>query len=264
MHCLVVTGFIIAVTGQVSGDAFILRGTKKHDEAAVAKGRAEADAELNSGKASIWVYGHIPIEQLFFEHLDRETGLYHSGFGCVVDGEIIGRVEGHNARIAEHIRKHGPPKNSFKPWEKELFGLKEYFESRCRTGAPTRLTVGGPAAISPDKGYTVKLVKRPDKTLEGQPTESTWIVVGDQDIESRRTSLWMKDAELFWGPKASWFAVLRGASRTDDGQDYMALDVREARTIRVEFGAKPARRISDPYDVAIDRNLERFSARSSD
>jgi hypothetical protein len=35
----------------------------------------------------------------------------------------------------------------------------------------------------------------------------------------RLPSLWMKDAELVWGPKGSWFAVLRGASRTHGGKD---------------------------------------------
>ncbi len=217
---------------QESGNRTVV--VTRESPAAVAKGRAEADAELKSGGASVWTYGHNL--QLFFEPLDRETGLFYSSFGCVIDDELVGRVKGHNARIAEYVRDNGPPKNSLKPWEKELFGLKEYFESRCRTGAATRLTFGGPAAVSPDPGYAVKLVKRPDKTLEGKSTESTWIVVGDQDIESKRTSLWMKDAELVWGPKGSWFAVLRGASRTHDGQDYMALDLRRVRTIRWEFG----------------------------
>jgi hypothetical protein len=218
--------------GQESGDRTFL--LTRESPAAVAKGRAEADAELKSGEASVWTCG-LDLK-LFFEPLDRETGLFYSSFGCVVDNELVGRIKGHNARIAEYVRDHGPPKNSLKPWEKELFGLKEYFDSRCRTGAPTRLTVGGPAAVSPDTGYAVRLVKRPDKTLDGKPTESTWIVVGDQDIDSKRTSLWMKDAELFWGPKGSWFAVLRGASKTHDGQDHMALDLRRVRTIRVEFG----------------------------
>jgi hypothetical protein len=212
----------------------------------IAKGRAEAEAELESGEATIWTYG-LNMSP-FIERLDRETGLYYSSFGCVADAELVARVRGHNARVAEYVCDHGPPKNSLKPWEKELFGLKEYFESRCRTGAPTRLTVGGPAAVSPDTGYAVKLVKRPDKTLEGKPTESTWIVVGDQDIESKRTGLWMKDAELVWGPKGSWFAVLRGARRTHGGQDYMALDLRRVRTIRLEFGDRlePTKEKSHP------------------
>jgi hypothetical protein len=245
MHCVVAIGFIIAVAGQVTPDMFIVRGTEKPDEASFAKGRAEADAELSSGTASIWVYGN-PLRRLF-EPLDRETGHYYSGFGCVVDGEIIGRVEGHNARIAEYIRQHGPPKNSFKPWEKELFGLKTYFEGRIRTERPTRLIVGGAAAVPPQGQDTVKLVNRRD-TPEARRTESTWVVVGDQDIESKRTPLWMKDAELVWGPKGSWFAVLRGESQSGNGKEYMALDLRRARMIRFEFGDTPQDRLLRCHD----------------
>jgi hypothetical protein len=52
----------------------------------------------------------------------------------------------------------------------------------------------------------------------------------------------MKDPELFWGPKGSWFAVLRGKRETSNQPDYMALDVREVRTLRFEFGKpQPAR-----------------------
>lgn len=235
MLCLVIwVALSAAAAGQESGQRIDQRNAKTH-AAGVARGRAEAETELRSGEASIWSYGQL-LPGRFFESVDRETGLYFSEFGCVVDDELIGRVEGHNARISEYVRAHGPPKNSFKPWEKELFGLKQYFESRCRTEKPTRLTVGDLAIVSPDGEYAVKLVKRPDRTLDGLPTESTWIVVGEQDIESKRTSLWMKDAELFWGPKGTWFAVLRGSSRMGNHRDYMALDLRRVRTIRVEFG----------------------------
>jgi hypothetical protein len=196
----------------------------------------------------------MEIERLFLESLDRQTGLYFSSFGCVIDDEIVGRVEGHNARIAEYIRGHGPPKNSFKPWEKELFGLKEYFESRCRLEQPIRLIVDGPSVVSPDREFAVKLVKRPDRTSDGLPTESTWIVVGDQEIESNRTALGMTDAELFWGPKGSWFAVLRGSSKASENNEYMALDLRGVRRIRRESAESRAprsgdRRFKDPYDI---------------
>jgi len=252
MRCLVIVVVLsAAAAGREASDGAAQRETKKH-ATAVAKGCAEADTELKSGEASIWTYGLLDTKLLFFESLDRETGLYITWFGCVTDDELVGRVEGHNARIAKYVRGHGPPKNSFKPWEKELFGLKEYFESRCRTGKPTRLTVGGPAVVSPDGEYAVKLVRRPDRTLEG-PTESTWIVVGEQDVESKRTSLWMRDAQLFWGPKGSWFAVIRGGSRTGDHKDYMAADLRRVRKIRLEFGENRAPRSEalspkDPYD----------------
>ena len=237
MRCqviVVVFTLSIVAAGQEVGDPTAKVETEQY-AAAVNRGRAEADAELKSDKASIWTYGHLPPE-FFRESLDRETGLYTSSFGCVVDCEILGRVAGHNARIAEYVRDHGPPQNSFKPWERELYGLKDYFETRCRTEKPIRLNVGGSPVISSNGEYAIKLVKHPDRTFEGLPTESTWIVIGEQDVKSRRTSLWMKDAEFFWGPKHSWFAVLRGHDRTADKMDYMALDLRHVRSIRLEFG----------------------------
>ena len=243
--------FSAVAAGQEVRDGTARTGTSTYT-GAVAKGCAQADADLASGEASIWTYGLNP--KLISEPLDRETGLYFSSFGCVIDDEIIGRVDGHNARIAEHVRAHGPPTNSFKPWEKELFGLKNCFETRCRTEKPIRLTVGGPPAVSTAGQYAVKLVKHADRTLDGQPTESTWIVVGDLDIECKRTPLWpMKDAELFWGPKGSWFAVLRGNRKTSDQPDYMALDLRRVRTLRLEFGKRQlakgdADAARDPYD----------------
>ena len=85
----------------------------------------------------------------------------------MIDDDIVGRVEGHNARVVKHVRGHGPPKNSFKPWEKELFALKDYFEDRCRTERPIRLTAGSQAVASPDGEYAIKLVKRQGPTLDG-------------------------------------------------------------------------------------------------
>jgi hypothetical protein len=183
--------------------------------------------------------------------IDRETGLYHVGFGCVIDDEIIGRVEGHNARIAEYVRDHGPPKNSFKPWEKELFELKEYFEGRSRTEKPIRITVGGPEARSPDGRFVFKLVKRPFKYPapptasgefpKGEVTEIfPCLLVGDLDDEASRIYFPREDAELFWGPKGSWFAVLRCRNRQGHGMDYIAIDLHGLRTIREEFGHREA------------------------
>ncbi len=255
MRCLVIMVVLSATAAaQEAVDRTIQVKTKKH-ATAVARGRAEADTQLGLDKASIWEYGQIEIERLLFESLDRATGLYFSSFGCVIDDEIVGRVEGHNARIAEYIQGNGPPKNSFKPWEKELFGLKEYFESRCRSDKPIRLIVGGPLVVSPDREFAVKLVKRPDRTFDGLPTESTWIVVGDQDIESKRTGIWKTtDADFFWGPKGSWFAVLRGRDKPSEKMEYMALDLRDVRTIRRESGESRAPRsgdlpFKDPYDI---------------
>lgn len=223
----------VPAIGQVPANLLCPKETEAY-KAAVAKGRAEAEAELKSGEASIWTYGH-PGERLF-SPLDPETGLLFSSFGCVIDDELVGRVKGHNARIAEYIRDHGPPPNSFKPWQKELFGLNEYFENRCRTEQPIPMIVGGKAVVSPDGKYTVRVVKVPGRTPEGKPTESSWLVIGEEDVESNRAPLLISDAELLWGPKGSWFAVLRGKCRMGDQKDYMAVDLRSVRTIRLEFG----------------------------
>ncbi len=203
----------------------------------VARGRAEADGELKSKKAKIWSYGLVV--HIFTEPVDRETGLYFTSFGCSIDDEIIGRVEGHNARIAESIREHGLPKNSFKPWEKELFGLAEYFERRSRTAKPTRLTVGGPAVRSPDGKFVVKLVERRYEVpaeLKIQPAQRPCILVGEQETESNRIWFPPNDPELIWGPEGSWFAVLKGKTSKGDRTVFEAIDLRDMRTIRDEFG----------------------------
>jgi hypothetical protein len=238
MRCLaIVVAFTATVIGQEPGSSTTEEQTKKR-AAAVARGRAEADAEIASGKASIWTYGLRNFSH-FIESVDHETGLYYSEFGCVIDEELVARVEGHNAAIAEHIQRHGLPKDSLKPWVKELFGLEEFFTSRSKNQKPLRLTFGGDAAVSPDGEFALKLVRRPDRTLEGKPSESTWIVVGDQDIESKRIGpLEMKDPELFWGPKGSWFAVLRGSDSLSDHKDYLAVDLRKLRIISLHCGQR--------------------------
>ncbi len=233
MHCIDILVLLATfVIGQEPDHPFKPQDATKY-AVAVANGRAEAARELRRGEATIWTYGLNM--KLFFEYIDRETGLYFSSFGCVIDDGIIGQVEGHNAKIMEYIRVHGPPRNSFKPWEKQLFGLKDYFENRCLSEKPIRMTVGGPAVSSPGGEYVVRLVNKP-KVKDRRPVESLWIVVGDKDIEPQRTPLWPKDAEMIWGPKGSWFAVIRGKSLTGDGMDCMALDLRGVRTIRLENG----------------------------
>jgi len=102
--------------------------------------------------------------------LDRETGLPIYGLGCVVDGELLGREEGYNARIKEHIAAHGPPASSFKKYERELFDLKAYFEERARTEEPIRLEEDGPEVRSPDESYGIRLAARTGTNGRGEPT----------------------------------------------------------------------------------------------
>ncbi len=213
MHCFnALVLFATLLVGQ-EADLHIKSKNATNHSIAVANGRAEAARELRRGKAMIWTYGLNM--KLFLESIDRETGLYFSSFGCVIDDEIIGQIEGHNAKIMEYIRVHGPPKNSLKPWEKQLFALKDYFEKRCLTEKPVRLTIGGPAVSSPGGEYVVRLVNRPD-VKNGRPVDSLWIIVGEKDIESQRTPLWSKDAEL-WG--------LRGQTRGAPGSDGVSIAI---------------------------------------
>jgi hypothetical protein len=142
-----------------------------------------------------------------------------------------------------------------------LFGLKKYFETRSRTEKPIRMTVGGPEARSPDGQFVVKLVKRPFKfppelfkppfepAASGPPEGEVikilpCILVGGLDDEAHRIYFSREDAELVWGPKGSWFAVLRYRSREGDAMEYKTFDLRGARPIRDEFeeGKEPWRR----------------------
>ena len=63
----------------------------------------------------------------------------------------------------------------------------------------------------------------------------TWILVGEDDIESKRYPfLWAEGAELVWGPPGSWFAVIKGWDPGGGAMEYTALDIRGVREIRSE------------------------------
>jgi hypothetical protein len=212
----------------LSPTEFPRRYTKEF-AAGVARGRTEADEEIKLNKARLLNYGmFIPLDQI-----DRETGLYHSGFGCVIDDEIVGRVEGYNARVREHIRDNGALKNSFKPWEKELFGLKTYFEDRTRTEKPTRL-IDGAAVSSPDGKYSVRLISRPGVNRFGEPFKNISLVISDKNGSSEDPFFPLKDPELLWPTGDAWFAVLKGKREHDDAIAYTAIDLRGKREIRSE------------------------------
>jgi hypothetical protein len=109
-------------------------------EAAYKRGEAEADKEWEAGKATLFMCG-LPWE--FGSLLDEETGLPLKPItGCVVDGETLGRVSGHNQRIRQFIAKGGVPKNTFKGWEKELLDLKNYFRRLIKTQEPFHRRLG--------------------------------------------------------------------------------------------------------------------------
>jgi hypothetical protein len=75
------------------------------------QGVAEAEKELKEGRPTLYLSGL----QMSLEHLDKETGLpYRVIAGCVVDDGIVGREQGHDETIREHIKAHGLPASSFK------------------------------------------------------------------------------------------------------------------------------------------------------
>jgi hypothetical protein len=215
----------------LSQTEFPRRNTKEF-AAGVTRGRTEADEDIKLNKARLVNLGLFIFISL--DRIDRETGLYHSGFGCVVDDEIRGQVEGYNARVREYIRDHGPPKNSFKPWEKELFGLKTYFEDRARTEKPIRLTAGAGAVSSPDGKYKVWLTNEPGDNGFGRPIRVISLIIDEKDEKPTSTHTLISDPELLWPPKDAWFAVLKGRSWSDGRLEYTAIDLREKRQIRSE------------------------------
>jgi hypothetical protein len=213
---------------------------RKSDEyqAAYKQGREEADRELRDQEAKIYFFG---LPESLFEHLDKETGLPYYGFGCVGDDKIEGRVDGHNDRITEHIKAHGLPKESFKPWEKELFGLQDYFESRRKRGKPEILAADGPALKSPDGTCSLKPVVK-QETNEGRVVKTLALEVSGNSQKPREIWLFANadvKTELFWGPKGSGFAVV--ASHLSGCRTYMAIDLRRARWLRIEMGPRHER-----------------------
>jgi hypothetical protein len=225
----------------------------KKFEAAIPKGRAEAEKQLELNQAKIWTLGLNP--DMFSESLDRETGLY---LALVPgrksdDDDILGRLEGHNARIREHIRDHGLPKNSFKPWENELFDLKKYFTDRISIDKPIRLIVGGPEATSPGGKHVVKLVNRLEEgTPYSKPKEATYIQVGKAEVKVSNQVDRLDFVELVWGPVDSWFAVLKYRGLNSDQMDYIAIDLRSVRRIRTEWNVGKEDAVKRPMRIPPD------------
>jgi hypothetical protein len=228
--------YLLAILGRTAigqgPDAAIPIEDKGEYEAAYKLGRMEADQELKVGRATIYTYG---LRNLF-EYLDRKTGLPEKGIaGCVVDDTIMGRGAGHNARIAEYIKEHGLPSNSFKRWEKELFDLKTYYESRTEAERPHRLTRGDPALRSPDGRYTFRPVKTWFEKDDGRLTDTLGIAVGGDGIRHDvLTVLWDEgDTDFLWGPEGSGFAVVRCMWKEKPW--YMALDLKRGRWLREQW-----------------------------
>jgi hypothetical protein len=204
-------------------------------QAAYKQGREEADRELRDHEVTIYFWG---LPESLFDHLDKETGLPYCWFGCKGDDKLEGRVDGHNDRITEHIKANGLPKESFKPWEKELFGLQDYFESRRKHEKPEILAADGPALKSPDGTCSLKPVVK-QNTNEGLVVKTLALEVSGNAQKPREIWLFANadvKTELFWGPKGSGFAVV--ASHLSGCQTYMAINLRRARWLRIEMGPR--------------------------
>ena len=162
--------------------------------------------QLRENRATLYVYGAGVV----LESIDRPTGLPYEWIGGdAIDARLLGWEAGHNDRIREHVKAHGPPAGSFKQWDKELFDLKGYFALRRQSEEPHRLSAGGPALKSPDGAFTIRPVKstivKPDSSREdrlgiaavepgaGRPVAEVFFDEGR--------------SELVWGPNGSGFAV---------------------------------------------------------
>src|SRR5262249_15348921 len=139
-------------------EAILLTKGEKATEAAYKRGVAEAEKELKEDRATIYEYGMRST--WLTEHMNRRTGLpYKAIAGCEGDGESLAVAEAHNKPIDDYIAKQGLPANSFKPWDKDLFALRAFHESRSKTAPPQRPALNGPALRSPDGRHAVRLIR---------------------------------------------------------------------------------------------------------
>ncbi len=195
-------------------------------------GVAEADKELEEGTATIYAYGerHAPVN-----HIDWETGLpYESIAGCTVTERIKARANGHNDRIRRYVEERGLPRNSFKPWSKELSDLNGYYKTRARIEGVHRLSRDGPVVKSSDGKYAVRLVKARWKRLDGGFVDVSSVVVSVNGVDRKPfvTVGLMKrtHADLLWGPKGSGFAVIHPGG--DGESSSFAVDLNRGKWLR--------------------------------
>ncbi len=216
-----------------------------------ASGWWDAECELSQGNATIYgSFGRI-LDDICC--IDQETGLPIAGvLGCVIRHEKVKRVEGHNDHIAQYFRWHGLPKNTLKPWEKELFHLKRFFDDQSRTDGPKRLRIGGPAVVSPDGRNSVRLAA--GVKADGSPDDSLKVVIAAGNVVLGDWYLFFKgDPDLFWGPVASRLVVIRSVS--DKTEHNEAYDPRTGPRLREETwyeGKRRDERLRLYSDIGVD------------
>jgi hypothetical protein len=222
-----------------------------------ARGWWDAECELWQDSATIYECGGH--RDLFTDscRIDRKTGLpLNSLSGCVRSEGESERVQGHNDRIAQHIRWHGLPKNTFKAWEYELFFLKRFFDDRSRTNALQRLVPGGLAFSSPDGRNTVRPVTGDKNDRTHHSSLKVIIAAESVVLDEWYVRFDVGDSDLLWGLEGSRFVVIRSTS--DKTEHYRAFNLRTGRFLREETWIEGRLRdaireqlekcLVDPYD----------------
>ena len=186
----------------------------------------------------MWIAGDFGL----LEEIDRETGLYFEPIPPVGDYDYIihdKRVQSHNETIKKYIKDNGIPKNSFKPWEKQLFNLRAFYEAQSQINQAIHLDLGGAEVVSPEGKYGLKLEMR---TMKTQPaTNQICLTSINSNKEEASMIVNQPQINLVWGPPGSWFMVFE-RRRLQNGatKDYVAYDLRNQRVIRYEsFSLKP-------------------------
>jgi hypothetical protein len=191
-----------------------------------------AECELWRGEATIY-RKFLEIGLGDTSNIDRDTGLPIRGLSCCKD--VFGdseRVNGHNDHIAQFVRWNGLPRNTFKPWERELFDLYHYFDGRSLREVPLRLLVDGPAVVSPDGKQSVRLVQRAKDAVCPSDSRRVVIYAGNVVLHEHFAHFEKGDSELLWGPEGSRFAVIR--SVCEKKENYVAYDLQTGSRLREE------------------------------
>ena len=190
-------------------------------------GWCDAERALRRGKAVIYKLDGLFSVSSVIHCVDRDTGLPVQWFtvpscGLAYNGECEW-AKGYNDHVAQYVRWHGPPKNSFKPWENELFNLRRFFNDQSRTEAAKRLVAGKPGVVSPDGRYRVQPVAGLDE--RGVPNGSLWLdfSAGNVMLSDCFVRPFIGDSDLHWGPKGSPMVVVRSISGY--GERYSAFDL---------------------------------------
>lgn len=224
----------------------------------------DAECELWRGDASINSVGGCDLLRDIC-NIDRDTGLpFCRSGGCVIREGDLERMQGHNDHIEQYIRWHGLPRNTFKPWEDELFHLKQCFDHLSRADAPKRLYAGGPPMVSPDGMQSVQPVAVVKE--DGSQGDSLKVVIASANVtlNDSYVRFGKEDSDLMWGPDGSRFVLIR--SIFESTERYSAFDLVTGRLLRAETwyegkppGVKVAGKVwQDPYDARPAADAKEF------